>query len=227
MSAFESGRRRRVPVREAVHGDRQHEERDGERRRAAPGPLVASAPAPREHDRDGDAGEAARRARSTRRSTGPPWPSAARSRRDTRAAARSRPRARPAARASRSARASTAAPPASANANGTKPAARRDCDSETRSEKCGKTNGRSSSASTSTMPPSTSALQRRRAASAASGDEHERGDRDRARARDEARARGGSSCCECTTRSLAYCLSRLRTLGRARVVRAASRRRSA
>ena len=69
----------------------------------------------------------------------------------------------------RSARASTAAPPANANANGTKPAARRDCESDTRSEKRGNTNGQSSSASTSTVPPRTNALQRRRAANAASG----------------------------------------------------------
>ena len=71
--------------------------------------------------------------------------------------------------AHRSRRANTAAPPASAIANGTKPAARRDCESETRSEKCGNTIEESSIASRSTVPPSTSALHLRRAANAASG----------------------------------------------------------
>ena len=63
----------------------------------------------------------------------------------------------------------TAAPPARAKANGTKPAARRAWESETRSVKRGKTTDQSSRPSTSTAPPRTSALQRRRAASPASG----------------------------------------------------------
>jgi hypothetical protein len=66
-------------------------------------------------------------------------------------------------------RASTAAPPANANTNGRNPAARRDCETETRSEKWVNAYGHSSSASTSSVPPSTYALQRRRPANAASG----------------------------------------------------------
>ena len=92
-----------------------------------------------------------------------------RSRRAGRAAARARERA------------SSASPPAKAKANGTKPAARRDWESETAFEKWTKSSGTSISASTATAPPSTNAPQRRRAAKPGERDERERGDRDRAR----------------------------------------------
>ncbi len=87
----------------------------------------------------------------------------------------------------RNARVSTAIPPANAKAKGTKPAARRDWESETRSEKCGKRTDESSMPSTSTVPPSTNALQRRRAAKRGERDERQRGDRDRTRPVDERR----------------------------------------
>ena len=60
-------------------------------------------------------------------------------------------------------------PPTKANANGRKPAARRDCESDTASERCSKRNGTSIAASTASEPPSTNGAQRRRQASAASG----------------------------------------------------------
>ena len=62
-----------------------------------------------------------------------------------------------------------AAPPATATATGMKPDRRRDCESETASEKCGKTSGQSSTPSTATVAPSTSAPHRRRRAKNASG----------------------------------------------------------
>src|SRR5581483_4472702 len=59
-------------------------------------------------------------------------------------------------------RASSASPPASANANGTKPAARRDWESETSSEKWTNSVGTSSSARIAREPPRTDAPERRR-----------------------------------------------------------------
>ena len=50
-----------------------------------------------------------------------------------------------------------------------KTAARRDCESETMLEKCGKTSGERSSTRMTTVPPSTRAAQRRRRAKKASG----------------------------------------------------------
>ena len=66
-------------------------------------------------------------------------------------------------------RASTAAPPANAAASGTKPAARRACDSDTASENGVKSCGMRRIASIATAPPSTYADQRLRDANAASG----------------------------------------------------------
>src|SRR4051812_5786103 len=66
-------------------------------------------------------------------------------------------------------RASTAAPPATANPNGTKPAARRACEIETASAKCVKRSGSTIRARTRTKPPSTNAAQRRFAASTNGG----------------------------------------------------------
>ena len=98
-------------------------------------------------------------------------------------------------------RVSNGAPPTNANANGTNPAARRDCESETRSEKCGKTSHQSSGTSTS-------AIRRARTrSSAAAGErgerhEHEGRDSDRPRPRDHAR-REVVAVCEGSIRSLA------------------------
>ena len=63
----------------------------------------------------------------------------------------------------------TAAPPATANANGTKPAARRACDSEIASANRGNSHGTSSSTRITSEPPSTNAAQRRFDAKNASG----------------------------------------------------------
>ena len=63
----------------------------------------------------------------------------------------------------------TARPPAKANANGRKPAARRACEIETRSERSVKSSGTSMNVNTASDPPTANAAQRRRAANAASG----------------------------------------------------------
>ena len=60
-------------------------------------------------------------------------------------------------------------PPTSANANGRNPAARRDCESDTASDRCSKKNGTSITASTASEPPRTNDDQRRPQARAASG----------------------------------------------------------
>ena len=73
---------------------------------------------------------------------------------------------------------STAVPPANANANGRKPAARRDCDSDTTSESRSKRNGVSVTASTASDPPSTSDDQQARPRKPRERNEHERGDDD-------------------------------------------------
>ena len=66
-------------------------------------------------------------------------------------------------------RASTPIPPAKANANGRKPAARRACEMETRSDSDVKSAGTSIAANTASEPPTTYAAHRRRAAKPASG----------------------------------------------------------
>ena len=66
-------------------------------------------------------------------------------------------------------RASTPIPPANANANGRKPAARRACEIETRSDSDVKRYGTSIAANTASEPPTTYAAHRRRAAKPASG----------------------------------------------------------
>src|SRR5262249_35452575 len=65
--------------------------------------------------------------------------------------------------------ASRARPPANANANGRKPAARRDWESETALEKRVNSSGISINARTATTPPSKNAPQRRFAANPANG----------------------------------------------------------
>ena len=73
--------------------------------------------------------------------------------------------------------------------NGRKPAARRDCESETASEKCANSHGTSDSSSTSTEPPSTKrAPSAARGATTASGTDEQRRDGDGAAAAEHATA---------------------------------------
>ena len=93
-----------------------------------------------------------------------------RSRRDRRAGTRSPRAARAGARTTRKSAARTPSPPANANASGQKPAARRDCESETSvGERDEEWRRRASRAKTASAPPSANAAQRRRSASPASG----------------------------------------------------------
>ena len=127
--------------------------------------------------RSGAGGRSQRGRAAPRRRRGRPRPRArarpgrARSRsRPGRRAGRRCPAASPTGSAPiESSRARTAAPPATANANGTKPAARRACEIETASANRVKRSGTSISTSTARKPPSTNAAQRRRPASTASG----------------------------------------------------------
>ena len=140
-SAFASTGRERRPVPRGVHRDRQHEKHGRHR-----GAAVALADPPRPEDRQPDdesqagAGErdpGEERRRVARRAVGEvarpaPLEHDARDERERQSTASDRER--------------SASPPAKANAKGRNPAARRDCESETTSEKCTKSVGTSSSA---------------------------------------------------------------------------------
>ena len=162
-----------VQLPEPVHGDREHEQARGERAERPPllRPLAREDDAEDERDGAGDQREPRDLARpalaqAVGEVSGP-------------LALEREPRQRARTGSTQTERATSASPPAKANANGTKPAARRDCESETAFEKRTKSSGTSISASTATVPPRTNAPQRRRAAKHRERHQGERRNRDR------------------------------------------------